>query len=260
MGAVEHLDREVAKGLCMVGTRSGNARRHHVAVPDRLDFLDLVAVDELVERCEEAVEQADHVASLEPAGERGEIDDVGEQDAGVVEVVRDRVGVCLQTLRDLLRENVREKRLDARLGRLSAAREDHEQHRDDERHCDDVEDVEGADETFGEVGALRPYDFGEGDDEQGGRNEGRKPRPRTARAVEGDCAERREEDDTTTELDASRPPSMMAPAAGAMRISRNWAVRRNAKLLLRAKTRRLMIEPATYAHGVSAAPFSSKSQ
>jgi hypothetical protein len=45
------------------------ARRGHVAVADRLDLLDLVAVDELVEAREEPIEEPDHLARVESARE-----------------------------------------------------------------------------------------------------------------------------------------------------------------------------------------------
>ena len=47
-----------------------------------------------------------------------------------------------------------------------------------------------------------------------------------------------------TELDSSRPPSMIIPRAGATRIRSSCAVRRNAMLLVRANTARLIAEPA----------------
>jgi hypothetical protein len=83
-----------------------HARRDHVAVADRLDLLDLVAVDELVEAREEAIEEADNLACVEPARERREVDDVGEEDAHLVKVVGDRVRVGLQPLRDVGRERL----------------------------------------------------------------------------------------------------------------------------------------------------------
>ena len=52
-------------------------------------------------------------------------------------------------------------------------------------------------------------------------------------------------DHMSTELDSSMPPTMMVPSAGATRIRRNCAVRRKAKLRVRAKTARLITEPAT---------------
>ena len=48
-----------------------------------------------------------------------------------------------------------------------------------------------------------------------------------------------------TELDSSRPPIMISPSAGAIRMRRSCAVRRKAKFRVRAKTTRLTIEPAT---------------
>ena len=77
-------------------------------------------VDELVEAREEAIEEPDHIARVESARGRREVDDVREQDARVVEVVGDRVRIGLQTLGDLAREDVEQERLDARLRRWFA--------------------------------------------------------------------------------------------------------------------------------------------
>ncbi len=127
------------------------------------------------------------------ARKRSEVDDVREQDAHLVEVVRDRVGIRLEALRDLGREDVDQERLDARLGGVPPLRKRHEQHHRDERDDEDVEDVEGADEGVGQVGAVRPNDLGEDEGEQHRGDEGCKPGPSTAGAAEGDCPERREQ-------------------------------------------------------------------
>src|SRR4029453_14449997 len=50
-----HLERERRECLRVVRPLPGNARRDHVAVADRLDLLDLVAVDELLEAREEEI-------------------------------------------------------------------------------------------------------------------------------------------------------------------------------------------------------------
>ena len=52
-------------------------------------------------------------------------------------------------------------------------------------------------------------------------------------------------DHTITLLDSSRLPSVMTPSAGRTRIRSSCAVRRKAKFLVRAKTARLTIDPAT---------------
>ena len=89
--ALAHFEREPRKRVCVIRPLPGDARRHHVAVADRLDLLDVVAVDERVEAREEPIEKVDHLARVEPARERGEVDDVRE-DARVVEVVGDQLG------------------------------------------------------------------------------------------------------------------------------------------------------------------------
>ena len=101
--------------------------------------------------------------------------------------------IRLEALRDLGREDVEQELLDARLRGVPSSRERHEQQHRDERDDDDVEDVEGPDEGVGQVGAVRPNDFGENEREQEGGDEGCKPRPRAAGAVERDCPERREQ-------------------------------------------------------------------
>ena len=191
--APAHLERQPGQRVRMIGSLPGDARRDHVAVADRLDLLDLVAVDELVEAREEPVEDADDLARIESGRQWGEADDVGEQDAHLVEVVRDRVGIRLEALRDLGREDVEQERLDARLRDVPSLRKRHEQHHRDERDDQDVEDVEGADEAVRKVGAVRPDHFGEDKGEQHRGDECRKPRPGTAGAAEGDCPERREQ-------------------------------------------------------------------
>ena len=63
--APAHLEREPGQRVRMIRSLPGDARRDHVAVADRLDLLDLVAVDELVEAREEPIEDADDLARVE---------------------------------------------------------------------------------------------------------------------------------------------------------------------------------------------------
>ena len=191
--ALAQLERETGECLRVIGARARNARRDHVAVADRLDLLDLVAIDDLVEAREETIEEPDDLARIELAGEGGEVDDVGEEDARVLEVVGDRLLIGLQTLRHLLREDVQEERVGSRLCGVAPAREGYEQHHRHERDRDDVEDVEGADEALGQVAGVRPNHLGEDEREHDRGDERREPRPRPARAVERDGAERCEE-------------------------------------------------------------------
>ena len=102
-------------------------------------------------------------------------------------------GIRLEALRDLGREDVEQERLDARLRGLPSSRERDEQQHRDERDDDDVEHVEGPDEGVGQIGAVRPNDFGESEREQDRGDEGCEPRPGPAGAVEGDCPEWREQ-------------------------------------------------------------------
>jgi hypothetical protein len=110
-----------------------------------------------------------------------------------VEVVGDRVGIRLEALRDLGRQDVEQERLDARLRGLPPSRKRHEQQHRDERDDDDVEEIERPDEGVGQVGAVRPNDFRESQREHDGGDEGSKPGPGAAGTVEGDCPERREQ-------------------------------------------------------------------
>ena len=59
----------------VVGPRPRNPRRGHVAVADRLDLLDLVAVDEFVKCREQTIEHPDDLARVESARKRSEVDD-----------------------------------------------------------------------------------------------------------------------------------------------------------------------------------------
>ena len=63
----------------------------------------------------QTIEHPDDLARVESARKRSEVDDVGEEDAGVVEVVRDRVRLGLKALGDLLGKDVQQERLDAPL-------------------------------------------------------------------------------------------------------------------------------------------------
>ena len=60
----------------------------HVAVADRLDLLEVVLLDQVVEALEDLVEELDQLAAASCRRHRREIDDVGEQDAGRVVVRR----------------------------------------------------------------------------------------------------------------------------------------------------------------------------
>jgi hypothetical protein len=130
--ALTHLERDPRQRVCVTWPLPGDACRDHLAVADRLDLLDVVTVDELVEAREEPIEELDHLARIEST-RQGEVDNVREQDTRVVEVVGDRVGIRLETLRDLGREHVEQKRLDARLRGVPSSRKRLEQQHPDER-------------------------------------------------------------------------------------------------------------------------------
>jgi hypothetical protein len=97
----------------VIRTRAWDARCDHVAVADRLDLLDAVAVGDGVEGREQAIEDSHHLARVETTAHRREVDDVDEEDARLVEVIRDGLGLGLKALGDLSGEDVREQVLDA---------------------------------------------------------------------------------------------------------------------------------------------------
>jgi hypothetical protein len=158
-----------------------------------LDRFEVEKISEVVERGEEPVEEPDDLASVEAAREGREVDDVGEQDARLLEVVGDGRRVRLQALRDLLWEHVQQQILDARLCLRAPLREGHEQEHCDQRDRDDVHHVERRDERTGQLGCVRPHDLGEAQREHDREDEGPEPRPGAARTVERDGAQRGEE-------------------------------------------------------------------
>ena len=62
--------------------RSRHAGGDHVAVADRLDLLEAVFLDQIVEAMEDLVEQIDQPQRRHRGRHRRESDDIGEQDAG----------------------------------------------------------------------------------------------------------------------------------------------------------------------------------
>ena len=94
-------------GVVRAGRR--HARRDHVGIADRLDLLDPVALGQEVEVREQVVEEADHLGRLQAVRQRREVDDVGEQDRGRGELVRDRGAVGLEPLGDRARQDVQQQ-------------------------------------------------------------------------------------------------------------------------------------------------------
>src|SRR5271166_4649907 len=118
-----HIEREVHQSLGMINARAWHPRGDHVTVADRLDLLQVVLVDEIVEALEHVVEQVDQSERHHRRRHRGEFDDIGEQDAGLFVVGRDRARFRLQRLGDLLRQDVQQQHLRALLEEVAAADE-----------------------------------------------------------------------------------------------------------------------------------------
>ena len=117
----------------MVGAPPRHAGRDHVAVADRLDLLEVVLLDQRVEALEDLVQQVDQAERRHAGGHRRELDDVGEQDAGLVELLGDGALPRLQRLRDLPRQDVEQQHLGALLEEVALADEVVEQPEDDRR-------------------------------------------------------------------------------------------------------------------------------
>ena len=69
-------------------------------------------IGDLVERGEEPIEHPNDLARVEASTHGCEVDDVREQDACGIEVIRDGMRLGLEAARDLVREDVREEGLD----------------------------------------------------------------------------------------------------------------------------------------------------
>ena len=166
----------------------------------------------------------------------------------------------MEALRDLGREDVEQERFDARLRGVPPLRKRHEQDHRDARDDDDVEDVEGPDEGARQVGAVRPDDFGEHEGEQQRGDEGGKPRPGTAGAVEGDCPERREQRPQHHRARLLETADHDGPQRGRDQNQQQLRGPQEREAPVCAKTTRLIADPAAYAHGVSATARSPTSQ
>ncbi len=82
---------------------------HHIAVADRLDFLDAVLFDQFVEFLEENVEHVDGGMRTKLCRKFGETDDVGEKHRNLRENFRDRLLSATQSFGDRGRKNIVEQ-------------------------------------------------------------------------------------------------------------------------------------------------------
>src|SRR3984957_7033185 len=118
-----HIQCEVDQRFSVIHPLAWHACSDHVTVADRLDLLQLVLVDKIVEALEYFVEQIDQGERQHGRRHRGESDDVGEQDAGLVVVGGDRSGFGLEGLGDLRRQDVEEQHLRALLEEITTPNE-----------------------------------------------------------------------------------------------------------------------------------------
>ena len=77
-----------------------------IIVADRLDLFDAGVFGELVEFAEQLIEAGDDFIGLHARRDFAEADDVGKNDSGVIEMVRNVVFPVAQACRDLSRQNV----------------------------------------------------------------------------------------------------------------------------------------------------------
>jgi hypothetical protein len=107
----DHVERHQRKRTRVIGPWRWNARGDHVAIADRLDLLEAVALGKAVEVAEQVVEHADHLRRREALRPLREVHHVGEEDRGRAELVGDRLRLGLQSLGDRTRQDVEEQAL-----------------------------------------------------------------------------------------------------------------------------------------------------
>ena len=227
----------------MVGSRIGHARRDHVRVADGLDLLEAVALGERVELAEQSIEQPDDLGRRQSVRAWREVDDVGEQHRGRLELIGDRLGRVLQPLGDRAREDVQQQVLGSRLrdpqpGKrvLSLLREEREEREDDRPAHGDVQRQHQAREPLGQRRSAADEDRREaGAEEEGEPHD--EPADARADAAEHQCPERRHD---APQADAAR----RQPAAdrriidrvGAMAMASSWMFSSMPKSRVRANT------------------------
>ena len=90
----------------VIGARRRHARDRHVVVPDRLDLFDPGIFSKPVKFAEQLIEAGDDFIGLHARRDLAEADDVGKNDGGIVEMIRDVAFPVAQACRDLSRQNV----------------------------------------------------------------------------------------------------------------------------------------------------------
>jgi len=116
-----HVEGHLGHRLGMVGAGLGQAGNDHVRVADRLDLLDAVALGQVIEGGEDLVQDGDHPVRLGSFDERGEVDDVGEQDGDLAVGPGDPAFLPLEAIGDRLGEDVQEQPLGALKGGVPGA-------------------------------------------------------------------------------------------------------------------------------------------
>ena len=112
---VEHVERHERECASMVGAWSRNARGNHVAVADGLDLFKPVPLCEPIEVTVQVIQVADHLVGREPFRPEREVDHVGEQDRGRLELIRNRLSLGLQLVGDRTRQDVEQEVFGLRL-------------------------------------------------------------------------------------------------------------------------------------------------
>ena len=108
-----HGERELGRLLRVVPAGRRDSAGDHVSVSDGLDLLQPVIRNELVERREDLVEEADHIFGRQPLDRGREAAEISEEHRDVLVPLGDDATRRLQALGDRRREDVQEETLGA---------------------------------------------------------------------------------------------------------------------------------------------------
>ncbi len=186
----------------------------HVAVTDRLDLLETVLSDELVEVGEDPVEEADDLLRRQPLGGRREPGEIGKEDGDFLAAVGDDAALPFQPVRDRGGEHVEEESLGALALRrqvdmrsFARANEVLQEQEGGQGDCTDVEEEEDRDEPRRHVDVRKEAVGCRRDSEQNEETE--EPRHGGLCPRERECAERsgdRPERDRSGHCEAAEAP------------------------------------------------------
>ena len=107
--ALEHARRERGDAVGVVGLRFGNPGSRHVGVADGLDLLHLEFRGQAIEGGEDFAEKVDGPVGRQCLAERGEPDDVAEQDRRLGDLVGDGGFAAPHAVDDPLRQDVEQQ-------------------------------------------------------------------------------------------------------------------------------------------------------